>query len=394
MRSFRHHPVWIYILCCLSMLSLAFFVNIISVYLTTLSAEFGGAAGLTKEQLGRIAVFSFAGVIAGILSCGALADRWGARIFAAAGNWMIAAGMILCSFAPSYPAFLACMFVIGFGAGCLDLILTPVVVALYPERKSAVLNWLHSFYPIGGIVTILICGYAIQRGWNWRHAVFGLSILPLAAGVGMILSKLPALVLEEGRRQKARDLVRKPVFILLVLGLLLAGIPEIGINVWLPAYSELELKLPAWQANLGLVLFTSAMAVGRILNGWLSRRINVRYLMIAGCLVCIVFYLLASLAADPGVSWMSCVVIGFGVSCLWPGILSLTSERFPRAGASVYAVLSAVANVGGMLTPWGIGLGGDVFGLRPAMAMVGFFPLLMIVLLLVLRRYRGAEPNS
>jgi fucose permease len=294
--------------------------------------------------------------------------------------------MLLTALAPSYPLLLAAMFVVGLGCGCLDLILTPVVVSLYPDRKSVVLNWLHAFYSIGGIITILVCGYAIARGWGWRGVVAGFSLLPFVTGLGLSLSTLPPMVREEARRQKAGDLVKKPVFILLCLGLLLAGIPEIGINVWLPAYSELELKLPAWQANLGLILFTAAMAAGRLLNGWLSHRVNVRHLMLAGCLVNTVFYLTASLSPSPVFAWVSCIVIGLGVSCLWPGMLSLTSERFPRAGASVYAVLSAVANIGGILTPWGIGLGGDAFGLRPALAMVSVFPVLLIVLLSLLAR--------
>ena len=133
----NHSPaLWIFILCCASLMSLSMFMSITSVYLTTLSSAFGGAAGLTKEELGRIPVFSFFGIIATILIGGSLADRLGPKIFTVCGNWLIALGMIFCASASSYGYLLASMFVIGLGCGFIELIMSPVVISLYPARSN------------------------------------------------------------------------------------------------------------------------------------------------------------------------------------------------------------------------------------------------------------------
>src|ERR1700751_4137922 len=133
-----------------AMMSLAIGVNLLPIFLTSFSASFGGANGLSQEQLGRLGAFSFAGLVFGILLAGPLADRWGAKIFTIAGNAVMAASLVGMSMAPDYWALSMAVFWLGCGAGILDMVLSPVVSVLKPEPRSAAMNWLHSFYRVCG----------------------------------------------------------------------------------------------------------------------------------------------------------------------------------------------------------------------------------------------------
>jgi MFS family permease len=95
-------PRLLTILCYGAMMSLAIGVNLLPVFLTSFSASFGGANGLSQEQLGRLGAFSFTGLVFGILLAGPLADRWGAKMFAVAGNAVMAASLVGMSLAPDY----------------------------------------------------------------------------------------------------------------------------------------------------------------------------------------------------------------------------------------------------------------------------------------------------
>src|SRR5688500_2557322 len=99
-------------LCDLAMMSLAIGVNLMPVFLTTLSQDLGG---LSEEQLGRIGSVSFAGLSLGILVTGPLADRWGARPFTVGGNLLVLVGLGMLWAADTYAAVLVGSAVLGFG---------------------------------------------------------------------------------------------------------------------------------------------------------------------------------------------------------------------------------------------------------------------------------------
>ena len=82
------------LLCYGAMMSLAIGLNLLPVFLITLSTTYGGTSGLTGEQLGRLGAVVFAGLVAGIVITGPLADRHGTKFFAQLGNALTAISLI------------------------------------------------------------------------------------------------------------------------------------------------------------------------------------------------------------------------------------------------------------------------------------------------------------
>jgi len=95
-------PRLLTLLCYGAMMSLAIGVNLLPVFLTSLSLTFGGQDGLSQEQLGRLGAISFIGLVLGILIAGPASDRWGAKILAIAGNGIMVFSLIGMSLAPGY----------------------------------------------------------------------------------------------------------------------------------------------------------------------------------------------------------------------------------------------------------------------------------------------------
>ena len=73
------------------------------------------------------------GLVTGIIVSGPLADM-GARLFAVGGNALAAVGLAL-AVAPGYASVLAASLLLGIGAGVLDMVLSPIVAALQPDRR-------------------------------------------------------------------------------------------------------------------------------------------------------------------------------------------------------------------------------------------------------------------
>jgi MFS family permease len=149
MKNRALNPGYAFALCYAAMVCLAIAVNLMPIFLTTLWVDLGGRAGLTGEQLGRISAITFAGLVGGILLAGPLADRWGGKLFSVLGTSLIGIGLVLPGISPGYSKVLVAVFVMGLGAGILDMVLSPIIAALQPDSRATALNWLHSFYGIG-----------------------------------------------------------------------------------------------------------------------------------------------------------------------------------------------------------------------------------------------------
>jgi fucose permease len=368
------------------MMSLAIGVNLLPVFLTSFSASFGGANGLSQEQLGRLGAFSFAGLVAGILLAGPLADRWGAKVFAIAGNTVMAASLISMSIAPDYRALSLAVCSLGFGAGILDMVLSPVVSVLNPERRSAAMNWLHSFYCVGAVVTILASTVALQVGLGWRQASLLLLPLPLALIIAFGFLRFPKLVdeSEQAGRSPMTALLREPWLWGCLIAIFLGGATELGMAQWLPAYAETSLGFPKWIGGTALLAFSVLMAAGRMVVGSLGTRVSPFAILAWCCGSSVLLFLLGSLLPIPGWALTACIVVGFTGSALWPTVLAVCADRYPAGGATMFAALAAMGNAGGILMPWLVGWIGDLANLHWGLAISTLAPLLMLPLVLIL----------
>jgi len=369
-----------------SMMSLAIAVNLIPVFLTTLGTALGGPEGLTKEQLGRISATIFVGLVMGILVAGPLADRLGAKAFAVAGNLLIGAGLAVLGLAPDYAVVLAAVFIMGLGAGVLDLILSPIICALQPDRRTSAMNRLHAFYAIGAVATILA---ALRPEVGWREVSLWIIVAPAAVGLGFLAVKVPPLV-AQGRPAPVTRLCRQRYFIAALAAIFLAGASELGIAQWLPAYAQIGLGYTNWTGGMGLLAFSVAMAVGRVGVGMVGRRVAVIPMMRWSCLSAAGLLVVGCFAPWPAVALAACVGVGLAVSCLWPSTLAVTGDRFPQGGASMFGLLAAVGNFGGIFMPWVVGLTADFAAIHWGLATAALAPIAMAILLTWMRRQPAA----
>jgi fucose permease len=367
------------------------------------------AFGLDFEQLGRLALFNFITQLVCILLGGPLVDRFGARPFAVLGNGFTFGGLWLFAFADRlfpatpYTGLALGTFVFSIGGAMLELVLSPIVNAVPSERKAADMSLLHAFYALGQIATVLLTSLAIWFHAPWRVAVMCWSLLPLATAAGFLTIRIPPLVVE-AQRQRVRGLLCKPIYLALLAGIFLSGATEMAVSQWISAYAEKGLGLPKLVGDLGgCCLFGAMLGMGRIWMGLRQASTSLERALPISCGIAIAAYIVAGVAPWPWLALAACVVVGLGVSLLWPGMLSLAARHFPRGGASMFAVLSATGALGCALAPWLVGLVADTirinaatpgvlariglpidpepFGLRVALLAAAACPVAMLVLL-------------
>lgn len=368
----------------LAMMSLSIGLNLLPVFLTTIGVRFGGPGGLSQEQLGRLGACTFGGLVVGILATGPLADRLGAKPFVLLGNALIALSLLGAALATGYAWLGIALFCLGLGSGILDMVLSPVVAALNPERRSAAMNWLHSFYCVGAVFTILVGTLALRGGLGWRSTCLLLTVLPVGLLVAFAPQRFPTLHVGGGRL-RLRTLLRRGWFWMALGSILLGGATEAGMSQWLPAYAQTALGFPIWVGGLALLLFSVGMAAGRMVVGAAEQRWNPYAVMAWGCGLSVVLFLAGSFMPVPVFALGACVLVGFTGSCLWPTMLAVTADRYPEGGASMYGMLGAFGNLGGIFMPWLVGWVADGHGLHWGLAISALAPALMLPMVIALK---------
>ena len=173
-----------------------------------------------------------------------------------------------------------------------------------------------------------------------------------------------------------------------------AGASEMGMAQWASAFTESALGVSKTVGDLaGPCMFAVLMGICRVLYGKFGRKFNMTGFMIASGILCIACYLLAGLAAIPVLGLVGCALCGFSVSLMWPGSISVSSRILPAGGTALFALLALAGDLGGSLAPSLVGnvsqmSGGD---LKTGLLAAVIFPLFLVVSLLILPRFTGAQ---
>ena len=87
------------------------------------------------------------------------------------------------------------------------------------------------------------------------------------------------------------------------------------------------------QGILLLVYVSALMFVGRHFAGPIVARISSIGLMFVSCLAAGIGLYLLSMASSPLLAFAAATVWGLGVCWMWPTMLAIVAERYPRGGA-------------------------------------------------------------
>ncbi len=354
-------------------------VNTLAVCLVAIGRTFGD---LTQAQMGLIASLSFAGIVAGLVAAGPLADRYSMRPFIILGNLLVIVGQVAMALAPAYCLLLAAAVVGGIGAGILDALFSPLVCSISQDGRASALNLLHAFYSIGAVATVAGASWMLGCGLSWR-LIFPVMTLPaLLCGAVFVLTPAAPTETQSAERQGAGWLLGQPLFLVLLATMLLLGASELAVAQWVPAYMT---RIFGWaQAPAGVVLmgFSIGMAVGRLSGSALARQLRAMVLVSAAAFLCLGCLLVAALSPVSYGSATAFVLFGLAVSTLWPSILAYTSEHFPRGGATLFSLLAGTGNAGGVIGPALVGLIADTAGLRWGMGAVAALSAVLLAVFL------------
>ena len=252
------------------------------------------------------------------------------------------------------------------------------------------MSLLHSFYCWGAVAVILgstlfITVFGIE---NWKILTVLWAIIPFWNAFNFMFCPIERLV-EEDQRMRTSQLLKLPLFWLLILLMICAGASEASMAQWASAFTESAMGVSKTVGDLaGPCLFAVFMGISRIVYGKLSEKLDLTKTMLACGGLCVLCYLTASLSAIPIIGLAGCALCGVSVGIMWPGTISISSQKCPRGGTAMFAFLALAGDLGATVSPSLVGGISNMAGgnLKAGLFAATAFPLLLIFGLIILHR--------
>jgi len=378
--------------------------------------------GVSFSKIGQLVLITFIIQLMVDFVCIGLVNKIGYRVASIAAHVFATIGLVLLGVLPmfmenTYAAILISVFFYAIGGGLTEVIISPLVDSLPSDAKASSMSLLHSFYSWGQCLVVLVTTlvlFVIGQEY-WMILPIFWALIPAVDAVLFCLVPIPKIDPAKQEKHGVGDLFKNSLFYVFIILMVCGGASEQAMSQWASLFAEKALGVSKVVGDLlGPCLFAVLMGIGRTAYGILGHRIRMMPALLACAVLSVICYALTVFSPSPVPALVGCAVCGLGVSLLWPGVLSLSSEKFPWAGGPMFAMLALAGDLGCSLGPWisGIvsdltesgavavfaGITGDAeqLALKNGMLASTVFPLVMMVILAVflLVRHKNGKKSA
>ena len=362
----------------LSFISLGLPDSLLGAAWPVIHAEIGAPLSASGFVFMIIAV----GTIVSSLLSDRLTRRLGAGKVTAISVAMTCAALFGVSFSRSYA--MLCLWAIpyGLGAGGVDAALNNYVALHYASRH---MSWLHCMWGVGATVGPAIMGAMLAAGHSWNAGYRSIGLIQLVL-MAILLFSLPLWRAADGGAAESgrggalslREIVSLRGVKAVMLCFFCYCAVEQTVGLWASSYLVTARGVdPVTAAKCGSLFFLGITA-GRAVSGFLTFKLGDREMVRLGLGIIALGILLVLLPVGNGAALAGLILIGLGCAPVYPSLIHSTPAHFgAERSQAIIGVQMASAYTGTSLMP-------PLFGALAARTSIRFFPLYLLVLLVLM----------
>jgi fucose permease len=346
---------------------------------------------ITNEQMGLVFSPAFWAFTIAIFISGNLVDVIGMRTLHMLSALGFIVGVTMVILAPRPDAPIASLFdhpgtmmlyvgffLFGLSHGLAEGVINPLIATIYSGEKTKKIVAVHAWWPggliIGGLLALVL---SAMFGASWQ---LRLSLILIPAVIYLVM----AMSLQYPQTERVTSNVStaemwrqtmNPLFIVLFVCMWMTAATEMGPDQWFPTVmGELvpQLSPGAGSGVLFLVYTAGLMFALRQWASGFSHKSPLATLIVSSLLSGIGLYWLGGLdsSSSAAVAFIAATLFGIGKTFLWPTMLGVAAEQFPRGGALVLSLLGGAGMLSvGLVVPL-MGERMDSYGPGAALQMV------------------------
>jgi MFS transporter, FHS family, glucose/mannose:H+ symporter len=305
---------------------------------------------VSYSQAGSLGSFPLAGILVATLLVGPVLDTVGAKYVLVFALALIAASLFVIPSLHEYPQIAVAAFLYGFGGGIVNTATNALVADLSTGGRAAALNLLGFSFSLGafsGPLAMLSVTQSASRDILLRS----LALLCFALLALVFSLHFPPPSRAGARVEDLLAVLKHSMIWGFAAALFFESGSENCMFVWAAKIAADIFHVSAQQSNLALVGLSGALGIGRLLAVWWTKWLGNRSVVLLSTVIVLLGALIAGSVNSFHLIVVGMVVIGFGLSAIFPTVLGMAGDFFPKETGTVFGAVITIALVGGTLGP-------------------------------------------
>lgn len=339
--------------------------------------------GLSYSQLGFLFSFLSIGPILVFFFSGKLIEKFGLLKVLVYGLIHTALSLFAVHISPGYYYLLISFFFVSLGLTLLNIVSVTIISLGYSNQRGKMINLLHLFYGLGGIIAPYFVTLLIRWGFGWSHSFLFSIIFITIVFVEFKNSKLPETRASKSSSVlKTAELLKDKVVILFCVVVFVQVGVEISIVTWLAPYLKDVQGRSELVISFFLSLFFITFTVGRLLASLIVEKIGYYNFLLYTQVLTALSILLALVFGTPLTFLLS--ISGIFIAVQVPTSQAAILDSFGASGIKVVGFAQTAGTIGAaVLSNWVVGFINDFLGIR-----TGFiFLILLLIILFIITIY-------
>jgi MFS family permease len=331
------------------------------------------------------------GILAGALVFGPLADRHGYKFLLITSILISAAAMEGLAFTASPGVLYASIFFIGMGGGIINGGGSALVADISPGNKGASLSLLGVFFGAGALGMPLLLG-VLSRHFQYPVILSSVGFFMLLPVAYCFFIVFPPPKQSTGIPLKeAKKLLKEPALLLASFFLFFQSGVEALVNNWTTTFLQFKVNASEQAALYALSFCLAGLTAGRLLLGWLLKRVSSYIVMIISLSVVIATCFVLYTTRSYSLSFAALVVAGAGLAAGFPVLLGYLGQLYPRFSGTAFSIAFVIALLGNTLINYLFGIIKKYYDPGPLPLFVAAAVISMLIILVLLKNKIGTR---
>lgn len=305
--------------------------------------------GVTKEAASILEAYKDLSIAIGSFLIASYIPRFGYKNAMLAGLATVITGSLLMAYFGGFAVSQLLFAMVGVSFALIKVSVYSAVslITSGDSEHASFLSILEGFFMFGLLGGFWLFGFFIDSDvFNWTDTYYALAFIGLLAFMLLLSTRLDESSVETDKDSSTKafiemiSLVKYPLIIFFIMGAFLYVYIEQALNTWLPSFNYNVLQLPDAISVQIASIFAGCLAVGRLLAGFVMKRISWYYVLQACILIAILLVVLVlplTIGIEPGsvTGWAEVPLAAF----LFPAMGLFLAPIYPTLSSSVLSAL-------------------------------------------------------